>query len=386
MLPDIMYTRLLTLITVLVLAGACLAQRHKLAAINAETEEGKMLQAISQETDASKKLALMEEFASKFPKHDATGWVYTQLQAGYNKAGNSDKAVAVGEKLLVLDAMDIDAAYANLKASEAKKDSEGVLKWSGATSGIAQKTAAAPKRDDQSDEEYKHAVDFAKQVDTYTEYSLYATAIQETDPAKAMKLADALEQRNPKSQYIEMVMPRYSAMARQANALPAAVAFGERAYQRGQYSEDMLLLMADQAIQGKEPVKVIQYSEKAIEVMGTRPKPEGVSDADWERKKNVTNGLAYWMAGTTLSGQGKWAQADKALRPALPLVKDNEQLYGMALFHLGLANYRMAQASKNKTQIADAISFSKQSAAIKGPLQAQAAKNVKVMQQEFGAR
>ncbi len=386
MLPDNMHTRLLALIAALALAGACLAQRHKLAAINAETEEGKMLQAIGQESDESKKLALMEQFATQYPTHAATGWVYTQLQAGYNKAGNSDKAIAVGEKLVALDGMDIDAAYANLKASETKKDSEGVLKWSGATSEIARKTVAAPKRDDQADEEYKHAIDFAKQVDTYTEYSLYATALQETDPAKAMKLADALEKRNPKSQYIEMVMPRYSALARQANALPAAVAFGERAYQRGQYSEDMLLLMADQAIQGKDPAKAIQYSEKAIEVMGTRPKPEGVPDADWERKKNVTNGLAYWMAGTTLSGQSKWSQADKMLRPALPLVKDNEQLYGMALFHLGLANYRMAQASKNKTQIADAISFSKQSAAIKGPLQAQAAKNVKAMQQEFGAK
>ena len=72
------------------------------------------------------------------------------------------------------------------------------------------------------------------------------------------------------------------------------------------------------------------------------------------------------------------------MRSALPLVKDNPQLYGTALFHLGLANYRMAQASKNKAQIADALNFSKQAAAVKGPLAAQAAKNVKVMQQEFG--
>jgi tetratricopeptide (TPR) repeat protein len=384
MLADNMSTRLLALILALALPGASFAQRHKLATINAETEEGKMLQAIGQEADEAKKLAMMEQFASKFPAHAATGWVYTQLQIAYNKGGNSDKAVAIGEKLLALDAMDIDAAYANLKASEAKKDSEGVLKWSAATSEIARKTVSAPKRDDQSDEEYKHAIDFAKQVDTYTEYSLYATTIQETDPAKAMKLVDALEKLNAKSQYIEMVMPRYSALARQANALPAAVAFGERAYQRGQFSEDMLLLMADQALQGKDPAKVIQYSEKTLEVMASRPKPEGVSDADWERKKNVTNGLAYWMAGTTLSGQNKFPQADKMLRSALPLIKDNEQLYGMALFHLGLSNYRMAQASKNKTQITDAINFSKQAAAIKGPLQAQAAKNVKVMQQEFG--
>jgi tetratricopeptide (TPR) repeat protein len=286
-----------------------------------------------------------------------------------------------------VDGVDLEKAYANLKESEGKKDYDGVLKWSGVTSEIARKTVAGTKLEGQSDEEFKQAVDYARQVDVYTEYSLYAMMLQEPDPQKAMKLADTLEQRNPKSQYIAMVMPRYSAVARQANALPAAVAFGERAFERGQYSEDMLLVMADYYTQQKKsPDKVVLYSQKAIEVMNGREKPEGVSDADWAKKKNVTTGLAYWMAGTALSGQNKFAEADKMLRSGLPLIKDNEQLYGTALFHLGLSNYRLAQASKNKTQIADAISFSKQAAAVKGPLQGQAAKNVKVMQQEFGVK
>jgi tetratricopeptide (TPR) repeat protein len=328
---------------------------------------------------------MMEQFASQFPSHDATGWVYSQMQVAYSKAGDADKAIATGEKLLTLDGMDLDAAYANLKASEAKKDADGVLKWSSVTSDIAKKTVAAPKGAGQSDEEFAHAVDFAKQVDTYTEYSLYATAAAEQDPQKVMKLADALENRNPNSQYIAMVLPRYSAAARQANALPTAVAYGERAFQRGQFSEDMLLVMADSELQKRNADKVVAYSDKIIEIMN-RPKPEGVSDADWEKKKAVTTGLAYWMSGTTLSGNGKFAEADKRLRSALPLVKDNEQLYGSALFHLGLANYKMAQASKNKAQIADALKFSKQAAGVKGPLAAQAAKNVRVMQQEFGVK
>ena len=88
-----------------------------------------------------------------------------------------------------------------------------MLKWSGVTSEIAKKTAASSTGAD---------ADYAKQVDTYTEYSLSATASQETDPEKAMKLADALEQRNANSQYIVMAMPRYSVAARQANALPRA--------------------------------------------------------------------------------------------------------------------------------------------------------------------
>jgi hypothetical protein len=92
------------------------------------------------------------------------------------------------------------------------------------------------------------------------------------------------------------------------------------------------------------------------------------------------------MAGVTLSEQKKYAEADKQLRAALLLIKDNAQLALPALFHLGLVNYRLAQGSKNKARIADAVSFSKQAAAYKGPMAAQAAKNVRVMQQEFGVR
>src|SRR6476619_4325146 len=71
-----------------------------------------------------------------------------------------------------VDGVDLEKAYANLKESEGKKDYDGVLKWSGVTSEIARKTVAGTKLEGQSDEEFKQAVDYARQVDVYTEYSL----------------------------------------------------------------------------------------------------------------------------------------------------------------------------------------------------------------------
>jgi hypothetical protein len=114
--------------------------------------------------------------------------VLSQLQPAYAKAGNFDKALETGEKLVVLDAMDIDAAYGNLKAAEAKKDAAAVLKWSVAASEIARKAAQQPKAADQEDDDFKRALDFAKQVDTYTEYALYATALTGTDPKLVLQL------------------------------------------------------------------------------------------------------------------------------------------------------------------------------------------------------
>ena len=71
----------------------------------------------------------MEGFVGKFGKHEAAGWVWSQLQAAYAKAGNHDKVLEAGKVLLSMDAADMEAAYANLKAAEAKKDSDGVLSW-----------------------------------------------------------------------------------------------------------------------------------------------------------------------------------------------------------------------------------------------------------------
>ena len=134
------------------LGGSLLAQRHRLGQINTETEEGKLLQAIGSEEDAGRKLQLMESFVQKHEKHEASGWVWAQLQSAYLKANNHDKALQAGEQLLARDAMDLEAAYANLKASEGRKDADGVIKWAVTTSEIAGKTAAAPKKEDEEEE------------------------------------------------------------------------------------------------------------------------------------------------------------------------------------------------------------------------------------------
>ena len=372
------------LITAAILfAATAAAQRHKIGEINAETEEGKFLQGIATEEDAARKVTMMEEFVSKFGKHEAAGWVWSQLQPAYAKAGNHDKVLQAGKTLLALDAADIDAAFANLKASEAKKDADGVVNWAIVASDIARKTAAAPKTDDQEADEYKHAVDFAKQVETYTEYALYAAAVNEQDPAKVLKLADTLEQRNPQGQYVPQILPKYAWAARQGNAMPAAVAFGERAYARDQVNEDLLLAMADHYMNAKNAEKALLYSNKLVELLGSKPKPEGLSDADWDKKKSAMIGLGHWMAGSAYAQQRNVAQVDKSFRAALPYIKDNDQLLGPALFQLGLANYQMGKG-KNAAMMADAVRFTQQCAGIKGPMQAQAQKNLTVMRKETG--
>src|SRR5260370_5477391 len=370
--------RLYTPILVLILtAGSALAQRHKLGTVNAETHEGLLLQQIGQAQDESKKIQLMEQFASQSPKHEAIGWVYEQMQASYLKAGQPDKALEIGDKLVAMDADDLDAAHQNLKAAEAKKDPDLIRKWSNQTSQIAQKVLQSPQPKDADEvDAWKRSVDFAKQLDTYTEYSLFSGPMQTQDPRKRIDLADALSARNPKSQYLpalaELRFNAYRQLGDNAKALAAA----EKTLETNQSSEDMLAYVANQYVEKKrDPDKVVAYSAKIVELMNTKPKPEGASDEDWAKKKKAMSGLAHYMSGITLFDQKKLSAADKELRAALPLVEGNDQLKAATLFYAGWANYQL----KN---MADALKFNTQCAAIKSPFQAKAAENAKVMRQQ----
>ena len=360
--------------------GAALGQRHQLGTVNAETPEGALLQQIGQTEDAAKKLTLLEQFATQHPKHEAIGWVYEQMQAAYLKAGQNDKAIEAGDKLVALDADDLDAAHNSLKAAEAKKDPDMVLKWSEVTSQIARKVVASPKpADADAAEEWNRRTDFAKQVDTYTEYSLYAAALQTQDPAKRAQLGEALMARNPKSQYMSMVGDLTVNSYRQLNQNDKALAFGEKTLASDQSNEDILAFVANQYQEKKrDPDKVVAYSAKIVELMASKPAPQGVSPADWTKKKTTLTALAHFMSGSTLYGQKKLGEANKELRAGLPLVEGNDQLKAATLFYAGLVNYDM----KNT---ADALRFNQQCAAIKSPFQAKAAQNVKVMQQQAAA-
>lgn len=354
---------LLMLLTLV--AGA--QQRSKLV-INSESEEGKLLQEIEQQTDEGKKQALLQQFAAKYPRHKGAPWVYEQLQAVYLKHNEFDQTLDAGSKALAIDGNDLDAAYHNLKAAEGKKDADLVKKWALETSGIARKAGG---------EDPKQA-EYSKQVDVYCEYALYVAAVQSTDPAKTMDLVESLEQLNGKSQYLRKVYGTYLNALRQNGQAEKAGEMAEKLADDNSASPTVLLIAADYNLQKKnEPDKVILYSTKLLDSLK--------DDSDADEKKSSLAGLANWMLGVTYTGQVKYGQADKSLRAALPNLND-EQVRASALFYLGLADYQLGKATKHKEMIRDALQYSQQSAAIKSPLQAQAEKNVRVIKGELGLR
>src|SRR3954454_18775639 len=138
-----------TLAILIAFSVAAFGQRHKAPEeVDAEKPDGKLMQQIMQESDPAKKNALMEQYATEFPKLPHTPWVLETVQGYYVKANQPDQVIATADKLLAIDADDPGAALEALKAAETKKDLALVKKYSDATAKNAGKVAASPEPKD----------------------------------------------------------------------------------------------------------------------------------------------------------------------------------------------------------------------------------------------
>jgi tetratricopeptide (TPR) repeat protein len=275
------------------MAASLSAQRQKFM-INLSTPEGQLLQRVTEESDDAKKLALMEQFLTQYPKDEGGAvWVYSQMVASCAKLGQFDKAMAAAEKVLAQDPADLGTAVAALKAAEGKKDPDAVRKWAVQASDVARKAAQAPKTEDEDDDAFKQRVDYSKQLDAYTKYALFNSAVQTPEAAKKLELLKTLEERDPESTFLSQGYGLCFQAFVQSGDLPGAVAVAEQRIAKGQGNELMLATAGDFYLrQNREPQKVLDYSSKLIELVNTKPKPDGVSDADWQKGKDYFLGLA----------------------------------------------------------------------------------------------
>src|SRR5579864_649258 len=226
----------------LVLPAAAQEQKQHFT-INVGTPEGQMIQAIGQEPDDDKKLALAQDFLSKYPKHEGAGWVTGQLQSVYLKQKEYDKAIEAGEKALANDPNDLDVTYYCLKAAEGKEDADLVKTWAARTSQIARKITASNKAP--ADDVEKQYQDYVKGVDTYSEYALYALATKTRDPKQVAELGAALEQQNVKSKYMPLMSGIYLNALTQSGQSAKTCPTAEKLAAANSKDADSLVIAAD---------------------------------------------------------------------------------------------------------------------------------------------
>jgi hypothetical protein len=346
---------------------------------NPGTPEGQILQNLGQDTDDARKVSLGQEFLAKFPKHEAAGWVAAQVEGGLLGQKEYDKCLEVAE-MAYANTPDMDGAYFADKAAVAKGDVEQTKKWSARTSELARKTIASTKGDSEDD---KHQLEYAKEVDEYSDYALYVVALK-AQPKEEVDLVDALIKQNPKSPYLSEVANSYfAALGKAGQGAKVCPAAEKMAVEK---NAEAMLEAADCSWRANRAAGVLSYAAKASEALNTRTKREGVSDSDFATQKGALLGMAQFYAGIGNAMEMRWGPANRSLKAALPSLKGNQAYYGVALFDLGLANYSLGKPLGDKAQMREGLKYFQESAGIAGPMQDQASRNAKLVLAELGGK
>ncbi len=357
-----------------------LAQEKQNFVFNPTTPEGQILQALGQETDDARKVSLAQDFLAKYPKHEAVGWVSAQLESGLLAEKDNDKVLEVAESAYA-NGPDLDAAFYALKAAVAKDDIEQTKKWSARTNEAAHKAIASAKAP--TDDESKQQLEYYKQVDEYSEYALYVIALK-AQPKEEVDLVDTLIKQNPKSQYLPEVATSYfAALTKAGEGAKACPAAARMAVEK---NAEAMLYAADCSWRGNKADAVISYGTRASEAASTRAKREGASDSDFAAQKAALIGSANFYIGVGNAMEMRYGPANRALKAALPAIKGNSQLYAIALFDLGLANYQLGKPLGDKAQMREGLKYFQESAGIASPMQDQASRNAKLVLAELGGK
>ena len=279
---------------------------------------------------------------------------------------------------------DLDTTYQSLKDAEAKGDAAAVKKLAAETSALARKAAAEAAPEDASEKDaWTARVAYAKDVDLQAEYALVDVALK-SQPATMVDLLAALEAQNPKSKYLDDAYANYLYALNQVGASAKIPAIAEKGLANFPENPDLLYFLTENARSSKQNDRAQSYANRLLAAFAKRPKPEGVSEADWEKKKSAMMGEGYRISGVVSGEKSQYAAADKNLRAAMPYIKGNNAFTAEALFYLGLADYNLGKMTMSKAKILEGAKFSDQCAAITGPYAEQAYKNSMIMKTEAG--
>jgi hypothetical protein len=280
---------------------------------------------------------------------------------------------------------DLEDQYTKLKEAVEKKDAAMVKSAGAAAFKLAQDVinAPQPKEADQVND-LKQRVDYGKDVVNYTEYALSATAMQVSDPAQAIDLVNTLLAQNGKSKYLDECAPAYLA-ALGKNGGAAKQVEGMKKIIAGRPENEVALQALTEGLANRSPNEALNYANRLVAVLGRKSKPEGVSEGAWEQAKTAGLASGYYIAGAINASKQNWADCDRDMKAALPLIKDSTRL-GVVNYYLGLSNYQMAKITLDKPRMQLALKYMQAAAGIPGPMKEQAQHNVLAIQNEIQGR
>jgi tetratricopeptide (TPR) repeat protein len=331
--------------------------------IAAGTDEDHALQAITNEQDATKRVAMYEDFVQKFSSNpQAVAYGNWQLAQAYQASGDLQKSLDYGDKALAASPHNLDILVSQASTASQAKSNARLMDYSSKGGEICGGIAKQPKPEGMSDEDFARKVSEEKTAAQanceFLEASGFNVITSETDPKSRMEEIEKFTAAYPQSKFGDQVSnyAMYTLGPGQLNDQARLVAFGEKILANEPNSLTALLLLASYYGDSGNSAKAISYAQKAIEVA----KPDA-PDADKTRK--LSGGTAHNTIGWAYLKQEKTTPAITELKAATTLLKgEDDQQYARALYGLGFAYAKLNRLTEAREVLTEAVK-------IQGPIQ-----------------
>jgi tetratricopeptide (TPR) repeat protein len=329
--------------------------------IPAGSDTDHALTEISGTADPAQKLALIDKFSSSLGQGDMAIVADDLYVNYYIVQKNYDKAFEYGDKLFALDPDNFANAVNMVRAASEKGDIDKLMAYGEKVPGILQryKTMPAPDGVEAStwQRQQKEALDNNKDNITYIEQAMFLGFYRSTNAAKRAAVLTHFAQLFPDSQFANQALGVAATSYQQAQNVPKMLEVANGLLVKDPNNIGMLLLLSDYySEKGEQLDKAEASAKKAIALLGTATKPEGVTDEQWQQQISLQKGLALSSLGQVNIQKKDNAQAVENFRAAAPLLKSDDGSYGRNQYRLGFALLNLKKNAEAKDAFAQSAS------------------------------
>jgi hypothetical protein len=325
--------------------------------IAAGTPEDKDLQAISNEQDAQKKLALLQEFVQKYAGNPAAvAYGNWQIAQSYQSSGDLPKALAYGDRALASMPNELDILVSQTSVAQKMNSDSKVMEYATRGGKTYNSIGKQPKPDDMNEAAFAAHNDEDKETSKgsyeFLETAAFNAIADEKNDKTRLSYIEAFNGAFPGSRFEEQVTQYAMYTLGQLNDSARLYAYGERTLSQNPNSVPTLILMANAYVEDTRPgsvAKAITYAQKAIEASkGEQP------DSDATHRSSA--GVAHSILGYAYMKQDKTTAALPELKTAVGLLKGLDQSsYAIALYRLGFAYQKTNHMSDARDALEEAI-------------------------------
>jgi tetratricopeptide (TPR) repeat protein len=329
--------------------------------IPAGSDADHALTEINATTDPAQKLALIDKFAANIAQGDLAIVADDLYVNYYIAAKNYDKAFEFGDKLFALDPDSLANGVNMVRAAQEKGDADKLFSYGDKVAGILKRYQDAPAPEGTSqadwDNQKKQTLQNAHDSVIYVQQLIFNGAYQTHDVAKRASLLVRFAQMFPDSPYADQAMGVAAASYRQTQNAPKMLEAANGVLAKDPNNLGMLILLADYySEKGEQLDKAETYAKKAVSVLETAKKPDGLTDEQWQQQSSLQKGLALSALGQVNIEKKNNAQAVDNFKAAAPLLKPDANSYARNQYRLGFALLNLKKVPEAKAALTDAAS------------------------------